>query len=738
MNKFFKLSTVLLLCFCFTFYSQNIFAQSGEGVGEDALPTNTGTGGATGFVNRTQSQDAQPADTQQNNIQNTNTAVTTNSKSGACPYVFREDLYFGVNSPDVKVLQSILNLDKRTAIADSGPGSRGKEVDFFGSSTTAAVKKFQSLFIEYIGIANGRFGPKTRTVMNTICNGEYFDKSANGNSVNKNVYNSPSTATTGNGGKNSEAVKEKDDSIGPSIYLSANINSINEPKPFRLILVGSEPIQPPKPDDIVIYGGGVSEVRKLAPNSYSINILPNEDAKVVEVFIEADKVSDIAGNVNENASNEVKILVKSNASKATASSTATTSLASITATTSELGSLSSLLDKVLASVATTSAAQTQCNPNSTTNYYLASGQYCYASQAAVNQQQNQNRGSGGGSGGGQGGGGMGDLGKMLGGLLGGGGLGGKSGGGDGGGNGGGGGGGRTTGDGPDAAGPGRANVKTDPKTGEPITSQQNLQTQYDKCLQEEPAKCGQIKKALDAETTRAGGELKKAKAEYDKCDTNNANTVGVGAKSADCDIVQDQLSKMCAQTENKDKEECKGIESTVPKKDKEEDKDMPKDGTATEDALKDCKFIQDPQTKKVHGTTGVQIVNLETKTAPKTKYYLYAPGGQLQKKNPSANAGAENYLEIKKTNCAIFKEKSLSKKYDSLICCTDNKCSKKTEIKEKVYELKEKNDFSGENCPAAEAPKKAGNPESLPTNKVDQMQQLNKGIYDWPDTLYNR
>ena len=73
-----------------------------------------------------------------------------------------EDLSFGTTSADVKNLQQFLNTHL-FAVAETGAGSAGNETDFFGSSTEAAVIKFQKTFD--IIPAVGYFGPKTRQEM---------------------------------------------------------------------------------------------------------------------------------------------------------------------------------------------------------------------------------------------------------------------------------------------------------------------------------------------------------------------------------------------------------------------------------------------------------------------------------------------------------------------------------------------------------------------------------------------
>ena len=77
----------------------------------------------------------------------------------------------GKRNIDVKNIQKILNADKATQIAKSGPGSPGKETNLYGAATKAAVGKFQ---IKY-GILKspkdkgyGIVGPATRKKMNEL------------------------------------------------------------------------------------------------------------------------------------------------------------------------------------------------------------------------------------------------------------------------------------------------------------------------------------------------------------------------------------------------------------------------------------------------------------------------------------------------------------------------------------------------------------------------------------------
>lgn len=71
----------------------------------------------------------------------------------------KKNLYFGINSPDVKILQQYLN-SKGYAVSKIGIGSTGKETTYFGPATRAALIRFQKAYA--ISPAVGFFGPVTR------------------------------------------------------------------------------------------------------------------------------------------------------------------------------------------------------------------------------------------------------------------------------------------------------------------------------------------------------------------------------------------------------------------------------------------------------------------------------------------------------------------------------------------------------------------------------------------------
>ncbi len=58
----------------------------------------------------------------------------------------RGNLATGYTGAEVKLLQTLLNLDPNTRVAEQGPGSTGNETFFFGAATRAAVIKFQEKY----------------------------------------------------------------------------------------------------------------------------------------------------------------------------------------------------------------------------------------------------------------------------------------------------------------------------------------------------------------------------------------------------------------------------------------------------------------------------------------------------------------------------------------------------------------------------------------------------------------
>lgn len=87
--------------------------------------------------------------------------------------VFTRTFNVGASSNDIKRLQQILNSDPTTKIAVSGAGSPGKETNYFGSLTRAALQKFQCKHnIVCSGTPKttgyGNLGPKTRAKIQEV------------------------------------------------------------------------------------------------------------------------------------------------------------------------------------------------------------------------------------------------------------------------------------------------------------------------------------------------------------------------------------------------------------------------------------------------------------------------------------------------------------------------------------------------------------------------------------------
>jgi uncharacterized membrane protein YgcG len=336
-----KSNYLFLLTFIILFSTANFsFAQ--EGAGEDGPIINYTDTSSESNIYLDQPVVSAPVQNSPAQKSNGKLAGVYNGSELSCPYAFERDLGIGTKGQDVKLLQVLLNSDKRTMIAVSGTGSQGQETTLFGPATKDAIKRFQALFIEYVGVANGRFGPKTRTVMNAICNGENRPSTNSatneqGGKVFTNVVSvqkdaSPTGVVTNVVNNNSN------DKIPPRVSLSANLNTVEAGTTFKVVVNASEEIAKFTAESVIIDGGTVKEVRKLSKVSYSISVVPNEGVKNVMIQIEAEKINDLAGNTNEDASNEINVKVAGSVVAGTA-----------TATPTQPADLTSLLDKIVAS-----------------------------------------------------------------------------------------------------------------------------------------------------------------------------------------------------------------------------------------------------------------------------------------------------------------------------------------------------------------------------------------------------
>lgn len=218
-----------------------------------------------------------------------------------CPdYTFSRTMVQGASGEDVKLIQQILNLDYRTRVAPSGVGSKDRETYMYGVATREALKRFQALFIELIGSADGKFNSRTLTVMNAVCKGPYF--TGGGGTVFGGIdgTNSTSTATT------TPAVQT--DTTGPVVTISAPTPGFTD-EPFRLWIVANEPIKAFNLDSFIILGGAnLSDLRKESPTTYKVLVAPGKlTSHTISLQLEADAIQDLAGNKNPNASNEIAL-----------------------------------------------------------------------------------------------------------------------------------------------------------------------------------------------------------------------------------------------------------------------------------------------------------------------------------------------------------------------------------------------------------------------------------------------
>ncbi|MDE2040885.1 MAG: peptidoglycan-binding protein [Patescibacteria group bacterium] len=84
---------------------------------------------------------------------------------------FTRTLKLGMSGDDVMQLQKLLNSDPETQVSLSGPGSPGRETNYFGTNTAAAVSRLQEKYAAQIltpeGLTQGTgiFGPLTRRMI---------------------------------------------------------------------------------------------------------------------------------------------------------------------------------------------------------------------------------------------------------------------------------------------------------------------------------------------------------------------------------------------------------------------------------------------------------------------------------------------------------------------------------------------------------------------------------------------
>ena len=89
-------------------------------------------------------------------------------------FTFKNNLSQGMISEDVRYLQRFLNSHPGTKLADTGLGSSGRETNYFGALTKAAVIKFQNMYVPEVlaqwGLTKGTgfVGSSTREKLNEL------------------------------------------------------------------------------------------------------------------------------------------------------------------------------------------------------------------------------------------------------------------------------------------------------------------------------------------------------------------------------------------------------------------------------------------------------------------------------------------------------------------------------------------------------------------------------------------
>jgi peptidoglycan hydrolase-like protein with peptidoglycan-binding domain len=113
--------------------------------------------------------------------------------------VFYRNLKLGDTGSDVYSLQVILNENTATELAQTGPGSKGNETNYFGLVTQNAVVRFQNLYPNDIlvpaGISSGTgyVGEKTRAKLESLFSNAQTNQTTTTSSVTTNPVFTPST-----------------------------------------------------------------------------------------------------------------------------------------------------------------------------------------------------------------------------------------------------------------------------------------------------------------------------------------------------------------------------------------------------------------------------------------------------------------------------------------------------------------------------------------------------------------
>jgi hypothetical protein len=122
--------------------------------------------------------------------------------------------------------------------------------------------------------------------MNAVCKGPFFTGGSG------NVYDTASST---------QVLKD----TFPPLVAIAGPNSTDIAESFRAYIGSNEPLQTPTLAGLIISNATAADVRKVSSTTFSFLVTPNQDATgPITLQFEADSLLDLAGNKNENATNE--------------------------------------------------------------------------------------------------------------------------------------------------------------------------------------------------------------------------------------------------------------------------------------------------------------------------------------------------------------------------------------------------------------------------------------------------
>lgn len=173
-----------------------------------------------------------------------------------------------------------------------------------------------------------------------------------------------------------------------SISLSPESTTVEAGKTARVKVNFSQAPKKFSATDISIEGGTVDSVRKLSTRVYLAVVRASEDVKEVELQIQADAIRDNEGDLNESASNSVRIKVTLNTEKPVAEKPVAEKAGKTEQEKTDYNlKLSALLDAITASAKkNTTVSTTATTPTSGVSYYNCNGVAIPTTQQCVQQQ----------------------------------------------------------------------------------------------------------------------------------------------------------------------------------------------------------------------------------------------------------------------------------------------------------------------------------------------------------------